>query len=168
LEDQVTLPVTFGVTPLRIAPFWPVMVAVKVADCPKTDGFVPDATEVVEVAPFTVCVSVPVLDVKLVSPEYAPLRLCVPSANVAFVQVPVPPLSMTVHTAAPPLLESVMVTVPVGVPAPGETAATVAVKVTVCPKVEGFETDVSVVEDEAWFTVCDTLPLLPPWLLSPE
>jgi hypothetical protein len=72
-----------------------------------------------------------------------------------------------VQTAAPPLLVSVIATVPVGVPAPGDTGATVAVKVTDCPKVEGFETDVSVVLELAWFTVCDTLPLEPEWLLSP-
>ena len=36
-------------------------------------------------------------------------------------------------------------TVPVAVPAPGETAATVAVNVTDCPKTEGFTEDVNAV-----------------------
>jgi hypothetical protein len=36
-------------------------------------------------------------------------------------------------------------TVPVAVPAPGETAATVAVKVTDCPKTEGLVEDVNAV-----------------------
>jgi hypothetical protein len=45
------------------------------------------------------------------------------------------------------------VTVPVGVPRPGATGATVAVKVTDCPDVEGLAEDVSAVVVDAWFTV---------------
>ena len=56
-----------------------------------------------------------------------------PAVNVLFVQVPVPLLKVTVHTAAPPFDVSVIATVPVGVPAPGDTGATVAVNVTVWP-----------------------------------
>jgi hypothetical protein len=94
---------------------------------------VPEVTAVVVLALLIVSVVVPVLVVKSVSPEYAPLRLCVPCAKVEIVHVPVPPESVAVQTAAPPLLLSVIVTVPVGVPAPGATAATVAVIVTVAP-----------------------------------
>jgi len=36
-------------------------------------------------------------------------------------------------------------TVPAGLPAPGETTATVAVKVTVCPEVDGFRDEATVV-----------------------
>ena len=45
------------------------------------------------------------------------------------------PLPMTV---AP----SRKLTAPAGVPAPGATTATVAVKVTLCPKIDGFTEDV--------------------------
>jgi hypothetical protein len=109
------------------------MVAVNVTDWPYTVGFVPELTDVVVLALSIVSVVVPVLVAKFVSPEYAPLRLCAPCANVEIVQVPVPPDSVAVQTAAPPLLLSVITTVPVGVPAPGATAATVAVSVTVAP-----------------------------------
>jgi hypothetical protein len=110
-----------------------VIVAVKVTLWPNTEGLVEEATLVLDVALLTVCVSVPVDEVKLVSPEYAPLRLCEPTASVELVHVPVPLARVTVQTAAPPFEVSVIVTVPLGVPAPGDTAATVAVKVTVCP-----------------------------------
>jgi hypothetical protein len=44
---------------------------VNVTDCPNTDGFADDATVVVVVAWFTVCVSIEdVLPVKFVSPPY--------------------------------------------------------------------------------------------------
>src|SRR6266446_4010604 len=59
-------------------------------------------------------------------------------------------------------------TVPVGVPAPGETAATVAVKVIDCPKTEGLKEDVIVVIVSAlltnWLTAEEVLVLK---LLSP-
>ncbi len=44
------------------------------------------------------------------------------------------------------------VTVPVGVPDPGVTALTVAVKVTACPKTDGFAEELSAVVVDAWFT----------------
>jgi hypothetical protein len=52
------------------------------------------------------------------------------------------------------------VTVPVGVPAPGETAATVAVKVTFWPFAEGFCDEVTLVVVFALLTVCATVELL--------
>ena len=42
------------------------------------------------------------------------------------------------------------VTVPVGVPAPGAAAVTVAVNVTDCPNIDGFVEDVSAVVVAAW------------------
>ena len=45
------------------------------------------------------------------------------------------------------------VTLPVGVPVPGETAATVAVNVTVCPGLAGLGEDVSVTVEPACSTV---------------
>ena len=60
-------------------------------------------------------------------------------------------------------------TVPVAVPAPGETAATVAVKVTDCPKTEGFTEDVNAVVALALFTTWLTAVLvLVTKLESPE
>ena len=114
-------------------------------------------------APFTPCASVPVLPLKFVSPEYVPLRLCVPSASVEEEQVPVPLVSVAVQTAALPLLVSTIGTMPVGVPAPGATALTVTVKVTDCPKAEGFGLDEMEVVVPAWFTTCPPLkePELP-------
>jgi hypothetical protein len=47
---------------------------------------------------------------------------------------------------------SVKVTLPVGVPAPGATAATVAVKVTTWPKTDGLTVELSVVLEDALFT----------------
>jgi hypothetical protein len=46
------------------------------------------------------------------------------------------------------------VTVPVGVPEPGETAVTVAVNVSAWPNGDGFADDVTVVELLARLTVC--------------
>ena len=43
-------------------------------------------------------------------------------------------------------------TVPAGLPAPGETTATVAVKVTLCPKTDGFVPEVRLVVVLALFT----------------
>ena len=60
-------------------------------------------------------------------------------------------------------------TVPVAVPAPGETAATVAVKVTDWPKTEGFAEDVKVVVVLALLTTWLTVELvLVTKLESPE
>ena len=57
----------------------------------------------------------------------------------------------------------VKITVPVGVPAPGATALTVAVKVTVWPDTEGFNEELTVVVVLALLTVCvksgEVLPL---------
>ena len=66
------------------------------------------------------------------------------------------------NVAAPPLrvpvpsvvLPSLNVTVPVGVPLAGAAAVTVAVKVTDCPKTEGFADEVTPVVLLAWFTTC--------------
>jgi len=61
------------------------------------------------------------------------------------------------------------VTVPVGVPLPGETALTLAVKTTACPKTLGLVEDVSDVVLLSWLTVCvsaeDVLVLKFPSLL---
>jgi hypothetical protein len=67
------------------------------------------------------------------------------------VKVALPPDRLAVPNVAAP---SRNVTVPVGVPAPGATALTVAVKVTAWPEADGFTDEVTVVELLALFTVC--------------
>jgi len=52
------------------------------------------------------------------------------------------------------LLPSMKVTVPVGVPEPGDLAETVAVKVTNLPNLEGLEDDLIAVAVAALLTVC--------------
>ena len=76
-----------------------------------------------------------------------------PTANEEVVSVALPALKVVVPRVAAP---SRNVTEPVGVPAPGETALTVAVNVTDWPDTDGFTELVSVVELDALLTVCVT------------
>jgi len=62
----------------------------------------------------------------------------------------VPPESVPVPRVVAP---SRKVTVPDGVPAPGANAATVAVKVTLCPEDDGFRDEATVVVVLALLTV---------------
>ena len=64
---------------------------------------------------------------KLVSPAYTAVMLRVPMASAEVVYVATPPLKVPVPREVLPFLK---VTVPVGVPAPGEAAVTVAVNMT--------------------------------------
>ena len=70
------------------------------------------------------------------------------------VQVACPPLlrawALQVPMVEPPSLKF---TVPVGVPAPGATAAIVTVRVTDCPNTDGFTDELTDVVVEAEFTV---------------
>jgi hypothetical protein len=69
---------------------------------------------------------------KLVLPEYAAVTVCVPSASVEMLlEVAEPEANVTGEPKALPSIENC--TVPLGVPTPGATAATVAVKLTACP-----------------------------------
>jgi len=61
------------------------------------------------------------------------------------------PSSVPVPSVVEP---SMNVTVPVGTPAPGALAATVAVNVTDCPKTEGLAADDTELLVADWFTVC--------------
>jgi hypothetical protein len=80
---------------------------------------------------FTICppLSVPVLAVKSLSPEYTAVTVCVPTISVAMPpEVAVPETSVT---GEPKALPSILnCTVPVGVPDPGDAAVTFAVKFT--------------------------------------
>ena len=90
---------------------------------------------------------------------------CEPTVSVFVVNVAMPPESVPVLMVVVPSLN---VTVPVAGPAPGATAATVAVNVTDCPELDGFVPLVSVVVVLAWFTVCEiALEVLAPKLAVP-
>ena len=122
-------------------------VAVMVMDWPNTEGLAEEASDAVELAWLTVCVIADdddVLPLKLVSPPYTAVILCDPTDSDVVLKVAVPEPSVPVPRVVDP---SMNVTVPVGVPAPGATAATVAVNVTLWPKTDGLiedETDVLV------------------------
>src|SRR3984893_14743131 len=75
-----------------------------------------------------------------------------------------------VTEAASVTAPSVNVTVPVGVPAPGATALTKAVTVTVWPNTDGLTVELTVVVEDALVTTwgdAESLPELAPKLLSP-
>src|SRR5689334_8368652 len=80
---------------------------------------------------------------------------CGPTARAVVVKVADPKLRELVASGVPPSWKT---TKPVGVPAPGNTAATVAVKVTDWPKTEGVSEVVTVVAVSAWLAVCVTTP----------
>ncbi len=120
-------------------------VAVKVTDCPDTDGLADEATAVVVLAWFTVCVSaedVLSLPIKLVLPPYTAVIVCAATESAAVAKVACPALRALLPSV---LVPSENVTVPVGVPLPGNTALTVAVNVTDCPAADGFTDEATVV-----------------------
>ena len=87
----------------------------------------------------------------------------------AVVNVACPEVMVTL--AARVVAPSVKVTVPLGVPAPGATAATVAMKVTVWPNTDGLGDELTVVLLEALFTTwgeAESVPELVRKLPSPE
>src|ERR1700752_419363 len=81
-----------------------------------------------------------------------------PTASAEVVNVAIPPLSVPVPMGLPP---SRNVTVPVGVPLPGATGETVAVKVTDWPNTDGFVDEVTVVLVSAFTTVRGAVEVLP-------
>ena len=90
-----------------------------------------------------------------------------PAARLLVVRVATPPLSVPVPIEVPP---SEKVMVPVGVPEPGATGETVAVKVTACPTCEVLREVVTVVLVLALFTTWGfpvRLPVPPLTLPSP-
>ena len=74
--------------------------------------------------------------VKLVLPLYVAVMPCAPDASFEVVNFAAPALTLSVARIVVP---STKVTVPVGVPV--NCGATVAVKVTACPAVDGFSDD---------------------------
>ena len=81
-----------------------------------------------------------------------------PTANAEVVNVATAALSVPVPMGLPP---SRNVTVPVGVPAPGATGETVAVKVTDWPKTDGFADEVTAVVVSALVIVTSAIEVLP-------
>ncbi len=86
---------------------------------------------------------------KLPSLLYTAVIECEATESAEVTKVTEPPLNVLVARAVAPSLK---VTVPVGVPTPGETALTVAVKVTNWPKTEGLAEDETAVLLLALFT----------------
>lgn len=64
------------------------------------------------------------------------------------------PFSVPVPSVVAPSLN---VTLPVGVPEPGAETVTVAVKVTDCPKTDGFTLEMSAVVVGSGFTICESV-----------
>jgi len=148
---KVTLPI--GV------PWVEVTVAVNVTVSPKTVGVLEVVTVAFVLAGVTVCVMTDdVLVAWFGSPLYTAVIECEPplSINVVMVAFPFPSSDCVPIELAP----SLKVTLPVGVPA---LEATVAVNVTVCPKSDGFGSDVNVVVVLAgltvWVSVIEVLAL---------
>jgi hypothetical protein len=148
---HVTLPVTFfGFACPLTSPYWPLIVAVNVTLCPNVDGFRLDVTTVPAVADPTTWppLSVPVLATKPVAPEYTAVTVCVPTVSVEMLpDVAEPEASVTGEPKALP--STLNCTVPVAVPVPGATAATLAVKLTAWPYAEGFRVEATVVAELA-------------------
>ena len=78
------------------------------------------------------------------------MTVCEPTFNAEVLRVAVPALIVTGAWGVPSMVK---VTVPVGVPEPGATALTVAVKVTVWPDTDGLTEEVTVVVLLALLTV---------------
>src|SRR5206468_2418571 len=126
---------------------------------------------VVVSALFTTCgceLRVPEFGLKLPSPGYVVVIVCGPTASELVESVATPDaLSTPVPMVDAPSLN---VTVPVGMPAPGEDAVTVAVNVTPWPNTDGLTLDMSAVCVFALFTTCGlpaSDPLLPLKFVSP-
>ena len=97
------------------------------------------------------------------------MMVWLPRARVEVVNVAWAAVMVTL--AARVVAPSVKVTVPPGVPAPGATAATVAVKVTLWPNRDGLGEELTVVLLEALFTtwgVAESFPVDVRKLPSPE
>ena len=96
-------------------------------------------------------------------PLYTAVMDFVPTPKVVVVNVATPPLSPTVPSDPAPFLK---VTVPVGVPDEEET---VAVKVSDCPKTEGFRLEaIAVAVGFLWMTSLRIPEVLTLKLASPE
>jgi hypothetical protein len=141
LDPSVVAPSLNVTVPVAVPGAVEVTVAVKVTDCPKSDGLADDTIAVAVAGKLTACVTVfDVLAAKLASPAYAAAIEWLPDVSVAVVNVATPATRALVPSVVAPSLK---VMLPVGVPAAGEV--TVAVKVTDWPLAEGLTDEISVV-----------------------
>ena len=140
-----------------------VTVAVKVTPWPDTEGFGEEVTPVEVLALTTTCppARVPVLGLKSDTPRKVAVTACVPRAR-AVVDTDATPWPS--RPCGPPMLvpSAANWTVPVGVPAPGAVAVTVAVNRTFCPTMDGLSAEPTCVDVSAAFTVCppERVPVL--------
>jgi hypothetical protein len=140
---------------------------VKVTDCPDAEGLSDEPIVVVVDALLTVCDRAAlVLVLKFVSPAYTAVIVgWAPTLSVLVLKVAVFPVRVPVPSVVAPSLK---VTMPLGVPAPGEVTLTVAVNVTDCPKTDGVPEEATVVVVAALLTVWVRAELaLPVKLTSP-
>jgi hypothetical protein len=113
-------------------------VAVIVTLCPMPEGLAEDfRVSVVTGAVIVTLKAVDVLALLLASPPYAAVNECFPIDSAVTASVAVPPLRLPVPSAVEPSLK---VTAPVAV-----LGETVAVSVSVCPKLEDVADDVNFV-----------------------
>ena len=139
---RLVLPLLNVTEPAATPPYCPDTVAVRLTDCPKLDGFIDEVNVVVELALVTVWLTaVDVLPAKFESPVYTAVIEFVPTGSVVVAKTAEPPLSDTVPRLVLPLLN---ITVPVATPP--NCPDTAAVRLTDCPKLEGFSDDFKVVE----------------------
>src|SRR5438094_7366202 len=136
-------------------------VAVNVTLWPNTDGLADELRLVDVLALFTTCDTAElVLVMKFVSPPYTAVMLCVPTLRADVAHVATPAASACAPQPVTELAPSLKFTLPVGVPAPGAVAVTVAVNVTLCPNTDGFTDDVRLVDVLAWLTTCVRVALV--------
>src|SRR5438067_8227813 len=136
-------------------------VAVNVTLWPNTDGLADDVSVVVVLDWFTTCVSTAlVLVVKFVSPLYTAVMLWLPTFKVDVAHVADAAASACAPQPVIELAPSLKLIVPLGVPAPGAVAFTVAVNVTDWPNTDGFADELRLVDVLAWFTVCVSTALV--------
>jgi hypothetical protein len=121
-----------------------VIAARNVTACPVFDGFGVDVSTVVLVARLTVCARLPELEAKVLSPLYTATKSWLPTASADVGIEATPFTTLPVPNGFAP---SRNCTEPVAL-----GGDTVAVSVTVCPKVEGFGAEVRLVEVESRFT----------------
>ena len=115
-------------------------------------------------ATLTFCARLAVLVMKLPLPLYVAVIVSDPVGSFVVLYEAVPPVSATLASVVAP---SMNVTEPVGVPLPGAFAATVAVKVTDCPKTDGFADEATEVVVGSWVTTSFSVPVAGLKLVSP-
>jgi hypothetical protein len=129
-----------------------VTVAVKLTDCPWAEGLGLETSVVDVPAGLTVCCqTTDVLPRKLPSPEYVAVIEWTPPARAEVEMVAEPAAERAADPIETP--PSKNVTLPVRVPDPGATTATVAVKVADCPNTDGLGVEDTVTVVAALLTV---------------